>query len=720
MKRISLIVLSFLIITTGCTKLQTVANDNDQSGKIVSVINLFAEKSKLQEDLAAPLANQDLILGMDPNHHEVQTITSTIGDVVGGVSDNALDKYGFLLELAGVTPDEAGDYKESMVGDLEGKLHNAVKDYLNDNWNSLSYSDSKKVYKSWACDITASYTVTLKELSEITAKIDSVEFLMEPEEEKVLFYLFGFPIKVKNPNRLRSHVHIKDLHAVPHVKYDIGVSGWCIKDFDFTVNHNSTLNIGDLEFDVSLELSKEPLGGENCEAGCCPDVVKSNLKIENGTISNVTKDLPKLHVWYDIGVYQFDKHIELDDEFTNEDAEEMLNEYFEDEPVLYETSKKMHFAPTLISDFELTTNQISLVRYFDQDGDGLYGACDLCPESSTNMDFDDDGLCTFQDNCAFDANSDQVDSDGDGIGDACDVCNEPNIGDKDDACTDTAFGEMCLPIGDGVDDACDNCPDVINPDQTDYDQDGMGDACDDDDDNDGLEDESDLCPKMVTSNNQDADGDGIGDPCDNCINDVNANQHDYDGDGLGNACDSDLDGDGITNDEDNCEYTNNPDQTDTDDDGAGDICDGDPNCNPNKTYCGDKEGWKWWGFEMSELFHLKACIGPECFFEILPSQIDKLIQVMNEGLENEKITAIEMLGRYGAQDKVTGVALEDVIKRSRSRAVVNAAKDALQMQKMGRYLNIEEMKTFDEQGQGQKRIIQSPRRNPGKGRGRGR
>ena len=64
--------------------------------------------------------------------------------------------------------------------------------------------------------------------------------------------------------------------------------------------------------------------------------------------------------------------------------------------------------------------------------------------------------------------------------------------------------------GDGVADSTDNCPVIINPGQEDTDNDGMGDACDSDDDNDGLDDSYELSigtnPLLV-----DTDSDGFGD-----------------------------------------------------------------------------------------------------------------------------------------------------------------------------------------------------------------
>ena len=48
--------------------------------------------------------------------------------------------------------------------------------------------------------------------------------------------------------------------------------------------------------------------------------------------------------------------------------------------------------------------------------------------------------------------------------------------------------------GDGIADILDNCPLAANPSQADFDRDGLGDACDWDDDNDGDPDRLDPAP----------------------------------------------------------------------------------------------------------------------------------------------------------------------------------------------------------------------------------
>jgi len=105
---------------------------------------------------------------------------------------------------------------------------------------------------------------------------------------------------------------------------------------------------------------------------------------------------------------------------------------------------------------------------------------------------------------------------------------------------------------DGILDAVDNCPLISNPDQADFDSDGLGDVCDSDD-----------------------DGDGVLDGADNCSLVANPAQDNTDGDGLGNACDPDDDNDGVLDGVDNCPLVANANQVDTDGDGLGDVCDSD-------------------------------------------------------------------------------------------------------------------------------------------------
>jgi hypothetical protein len=139
------------------------------------------------------------------------------------------------------------------------------------------------------------------------------------------------------------------------------------------------------------------------------------------------------------------------------------------------------------------------------------------------------------DDCPAVANPDQTDGDDDGVGDACDDCVAVANPDQQDS------------DGDGLGDACDNCPLVANADQADGDGDGVGDVCD-------------VCPTVPNPDQADADHDGRGDVCDNCPAAANHDQADADGDGRGDACD-------------NCAAVANPDQADTDADGVGDACD---------------------------------------------------------------------------------------------------------------------------------------------------
>ena len=85
-----------------------------------------------------------------------------------------------------------------------------------------------------------------------------------------------------------------------------------------------------------------------------------------------------------------------------------------------------------------------------------------------------------------------------------------------------ADGDRVFESSDGTGGYVDNCPTIYNPDQADYDGDGLGDACD----------------PITYPSQMDSDNDGIKDDVDNCVLIPNADQKDTDGDGIGDACDT--------------------------------------------------------------------------------------------------------------------------------------------------------------------------------------
>ncbi len=199
-------------------------------------------------------------------------------------------------------------------------------------------------------------------------------------------------------------------------------------------------------------------------------------------------------------------------------------------------------------------------RDTDSDDDGLSDGDEKALGSNPlSVDSDEDGVNDPEDNCPVDANADQADADQDGVGAACDEDDQVAVLDADN---------------DGVPDQADNCPNAFNPAQTNTDGssqtgDALGDACDDDDDGDGVNDSADEFP-LNASESSDNDKDGIGDNAD----------PDDDNDGVADGDDAapndrDGDDDGVLDGADNCPLDANSDQANSDNDALGNACDED-------------------------------------------------------------------------------------------------------------------------------------------------
>ena len=143
---------------------------------------------------------------------------------------------------------------------------------------------------------------------------------------------------------------------------------------------------------------------------------------------------------------------------------------------------------------------------FDQDDIG-----DVCDPDDDNDQIEDD-----LDNCPFSPNPLQEDFDGDESGDACD-----NDIDNDNVLNGGDSQPLNpLACSDNDTDQCDDCSSGLfnlGADGLDTDNDGLCDLGDPDDDNDQIPDEEDNC-SLVANDQTDNNGNGIGDACDDEIN----------------------------------------------------------------------------------------------------------------------------------------------------------------------------------------------------------
>ncbi len=201
---------------------------------------------------------------------------------------------------------------------------------------------------------------------------------------------------------------------------------------------------------------------------------------------------------------------------------------------------------------------------YEIDAGSLAWDANSVPQHNALLDDDYDTIVNGTDNCPNISNPGQWDKDKDGIGNECD----------NDIDGDGASNKVEIDLGtspwdpdsrprdydlldndfDNIVNGLDNCPNIANPKQYDFDEDNIGNVCDDDADGDGFtyqeEIDSGTDPKGPQSFPlpSDMDADGYLDSEDTCPT-TYGNPADFDNDGLGNLCDDDIDGDGFSNTE---------------------------------------------------------------------------------------------------------------------------------------------------------------------------